>query len=157
MSITTTVSVGIGREPPMITLSTKTVTEGDRFVGLAQRCAARVIALEDEAIRRALIQLGWTPPPTKGKPPAPKARFDGSDYEPGRDDERLQGQLGAIWDLMKGGDWLTLSAISLATDAPQASVSAQLRHLRKERFGGHTVEKRLVKRGLYEYRLSLAQ
>lgn len=40
---------------------------------------------------------------------------------------------------------------------PAASVSAQLRHLRKPRFGGFVVEKRPRgdrERGLWEYRLA---
>ena len=41
---------------------------------------------------------------------------------------------------------------------PEASASAQLRHLRKPRFGSHTVEKRnrgAREFGLWEYRLTL--
>jgi hypothetical protein len=40
------------------------------------------------------------------------------------------------------------------TGAPPASVSAQLRHLRKPRFGGFTVEKRYLRDGLYTYRVT---
>jgi len=39
------------------------------------------------------------------------------------------------------------------TSHPEASVSARLRDLRKEKFGGHVVERRAVKRGLFEYRV----
>ena len=42
---------------------------------------------------------------------------------------------------------------AVATGDPPESVSAQLRHLRKERFGSHTVEKKYLGDGLYVYRL----
>lgn len=86
--------------------------------------------------------------PTFGKP-----HFDGPTYDPARDKVRLTGQLERIFDLMKDGSWRTLSAIATRTGEPAPSISAQLRHLRKKRFGGHTVEKRHVGHGLFEYRL----
>ncbi len=54
---------------------------------------------------------------------------------------------------MRDGRWRTLQEISNAAFAPPASVSAQLRHLRKKRFGGHTVEKAYLGRGLFSYRV----
>ena len=44
---------------------------------------------------------------------------------------------------MRDAKWRTLKEISELTGDPEASVSAQLRHLRKERFGSHIVNKRL--------------
>lgn len=82
------------------------------------------------------------------------ARFNGSDYVPQRDDARLGAQLARVWDCMADGEWHTLNDIAFATGAPEASVSAQLRHLRKDRFGAHTVEKVHIARGLYRYRLT---
>jgi len=38
--------------------------------------------------------------------------------------------------------WLTLDELSKLTHYPPASISAQLRHLRKPQFGGYAVEKR---------------
>src|SRR5215831_4572061 len=38
--------------------------------------------------------------------------------------------------------WLTLDELAKLTQYPPASISAQLRHLRKPRFGGFGVEKR---------------
>jgi len=38
--------------------------------------------------------------------------------------------------------WLTLDELAKLTHCPQASISAQLRHLRKPRFGGFELEKR---------------
>lgn len=80
-------------------------------------------------------------------------RFNGSDYVPTRDDVRLTGQLLKIWDVVSDGSWKTLRQIAEATGGPESSVSANLRHLRKPRFGGHTVEKVHVGEGLYRYRV----
>jgi hypothetical protein len=80
-------------------------------------------------------------------------RFDGSDYIPSRDDARLSGQLLRVWDCMKDEQWRTLREISNITGDPEASISAQLRHLRKPRFGGYDVEKEYVSNGLYKYKL----
>jgi hypothetical protein len=80
-------------------------------------------------------------------------RFDGHDYKPERDDSRLTGQLLRIWDIVKDREWRTLNEISLLTGDPEASISAQLRHLRKPRFGGHKVEKKYINNGLYQYRV----
>lgn len=98
-------------------------------------------------------------PTTCRNPPTliPRARFNGPDYERGADQARLTGQILRVYEAMRGGDWLTLDELSGAADAPAASVSAQLRHLRKPRFGGFTVEKRSRgdrSHGLWEYRLT---
>lgn len=81
-------------------------------------------------------------------------RFAGSDYQPMRDDVRLTGQLLRVWELMRHGAWLSLTQIASRTGDPEASVSAQLRHLRKPRFGANTVEKVYVGNGLYRYRVT---
>jgi hypothetical protein len=82
-----------------------------------------------------------------------KKMFDGADYQPRRDDDRLTGQIKRVWDCMKDSGWRTLGQISDETGDPEASVSAQLRHLRKPRFGGHDVTKEFVGNGLYRYRV----
>jgi hypothetical protein len=81
--------------------------------------------------------------------------FNGSDYVPERDYDRLKGQLGRVFNAVRSGEWLTLDEIHRQTGDPHASISAQLRHLRKPRFGGWIVEKRLrgESLGLWEYRL----
>lgn len=84
-------------------------------------------------------------------------RFNGSDYEPKLDDERLIDQHGRIKKLMRDGEWRTLNEIAKHTGDPEASISAQLRHLRKDRFGNYVIEKRRRgerKSGLFEYKLS---
>lgn len=88
----------------------------------------------------------------------PDERFDGDDYDDKRDRPRLRGQLRRIWDEVRSGEWYTLGEIASRTGDPEASISAQLRHLRKPRFGKHDVEKRHrgdESRGLYEYRLTI--
>lgn len=80
-------------------------------------------------------------------------QFDGADYTPERDVQRLTKQFRRVFDLMRDGQWRTLKAISSYTHDPEASVSAQLRHMRKPRFGGHTINKKYVDNGLYVYQL----
>jgi hypothetical protein len=63
-----------------------------------------------------------------------------------RQAERDETQLAEIRDLMVAassrGAWLTLSEIARRTEFGEASISAQLRHLRKKRNGRYLVEKR---------------
>lgn len=85
-----------------------------------------------------------------------KLRFNGSEYSPSKDDKRLTGQILRIFDVMKDGVFRTLGEIESLTCDPQSSISAQLRHLRKDRFGAHTVNKRsrgARENGLWEYQL----
>lgn len=84
-------------------------------------------------------------------------RFDGADYTPERDNVRLKGQMLRIWDVMKDGQWRTLQEIANLTSDPQASISAQLRHLRKKRFGAHEIEREYIINGIYRYRLIINQ
>ncbi len=81
-------------------------------------------------------------------------RFDGADYVPPRDNPRLVPQYERIRNLMLDGVWRTLPQIEAITHDPPASISAQLRHLRKKRFGSYVVERRHLGGGLYEYRVS---
>jgi len=85
--------------------------------------------------------------------PPPQKHFNGSDYVAERDDPRLRGQQLRIWELMRDQAWRTLSQIAAATGDPEASISAQLRHLRKERFGSFVVQKEHLGHGLFQYRL----
>lgn len=82
--------------------------------------------------------------------------FDGPTFDPAQDGERLGRQLVDVFGVMKDGRWHTLREVSDAVGAPEGSVSARLRDLRKPRFGRHTVEKRRVSGapGLWEYRMT---
>lgn len=86
--------------------------------------------------------------------------FDGQVYDPLHDDQRMRHQLGMIFAVMMDGSWRTLGEISHVTgNLPEASVSAQLRHLRKPRFGSYVVQKRprgYRAHGHFEYRLLAA-
>lgn len=79
--------------------------------------------------------------------------FDGPAFDPARDAKRLTNQNARVFALMRDGEWRTLRDIAEGLGYPESSVSAQLRHMRKARFGAHTVERRYVRDGLYEYRL----
>ena len=81
--------------------------------------------------------------------------FDGETYNPGKDRVRLSSQMMRVFDVVKSGQWLTLAEISAQADAPEASVSARLRDLRKDTFGGHDVQRERVggTGGTFKYRL----
>lgn len=79
--------------------------------------------------------------------------FDGVTYEHARDGARLGDQMMAVLSVMADGQWRTLKQLAAAVDAPEASVSARLRDLRKPRFGGHRVERRYVCKGCFTYQL----
>lgn len=83
-------------------------------------------------------------------------RFDGTTYDPAFDKDRLQRQIGRIYSCMIDGKWRTFSEIQKITQDPEASISAQLRNLRKERFGAYVINRRPRgdrSDGLYEYQV----
>jgi hypothetical protein len=80
----------------------------------------------------------------------------GPDYDEKLDGERLSKQNDRIRDYMLARDcYRSLSEIARALEYPESSVSAQLRHLRKEEFGGYAVIKRrrAGSPGTWEYRV----
>ena len=84
--------------------------------------------------------------------------FDGLTYDPEFDAERLGKQAKEVFELMSDGQWRTLDEIFAVTGYPPASISARLRDFRKEKFGGHIVERRargLRHNGLFEYKLRI--
>lgn len=84
--------------------------------------------------------------------------FNGSNYVREFDHSRLKGQALDIFNLMKDNKWRTLDEIADHTGHPHASISAQLRHLRKPKFGSHVVDKQSRgdrAKGLYEYSLQV--
>jgi hypothetical protein len=80
--------------------------------------------------------------------------FSGQTYEPALDNQRLSTQLDAVFAVMADGRWRTLREIAVATNKPEASVSARLRDLRKTRFGAWNVERERVSGGLFRYRVA---
>lgn len=104
------------------------------------------------ALDAALRDLGIAAAVRKQTAP----EFDGPAYDPEADKDRLSNQLGRIYNLMRDHAWRTLEEIHERTGEPIASVSAQLRHLRKPRFGSYRVERRHrgePAHGLFEYRV----
>ena len=79
--------------------------------------------------------------------------FDGATFEPRRDGSRLNKQLTAVYSVMEDGHWYLLSELSELAHAPEASVSARMRDLRKPKFGGHIIEREYLGNGLFRYRL----
>lgn len=79
--------------------------------------------------------------------------FDGPTYEPEKDQERLSGQFARVKELMLDGAWRSLAEIAAVVEGSEAGVSARLRDLRKERFGGYTVNRRRVAGGLFQYQM----
>ena len=88
--------------------------------------------------------------------PVPQATFDGPEYKPAFDEARLNKQIRRVFDCMRDRTWRSIDEIAELTGDPATSVSAQLRHLRKEKFGSHTVNKRRegeTNQGFYRYQL----
>jgi len=79
--------------------------------------------------------------------------FDGATYQREFDFNRLSNQLQRVFNLMSDNEWRTLEEISYETGGSQASVSARLRDLRKSKFGNHTINRRRLNGGLFQYQL----
>lgn len=60
--------------------------------------------------------------------------------------------LAYMQEMTKKGIWISLEDIGKKFGFPLPSISAQLRHLRKEKFGSHVLEKRM-KGGKWTYML----
>ncbi len=84
----------------------------------------------------------------------PNPGFDGATIVPSRDSKRLGDQLAKVQAIMEHGTWHTLGDLAILCDAPQASISARLRDLRKPKFGEWIVERRYEGNGLFSYRLA---
>ena len=83
--------------------------------------------------------------------------FDGITINHERDNGRLQSQLRVVTAYVLSNSarpWWTLAELARATGYPEASISARLRDLRKPKFGGYTVEREYVERGLFRYRVT---
>lgn len=77
----------------------------------------------------------------------------GPAYDEKIDGERINKQQARIRKFMLNAGWKTLGEIEEALNYPQASISAQLRHLRKRRFGSFIVDKRRMGTA-WEYHVS---
>lgn len=93
--------------------------------------------------------MAWTPPKILGE-------RDGATFDQKRDLSRLNAQMMDVYRLMMDGKWRPLFAIAAHTGHPEASVSARVRDLRKDKFGGHIVERKYIANGVFHYRLVVA-
>lgn len=84
-------------------------------------------------------------------------RFNGSDYVPARDNPRLGPALKRVKDLMYDGKWRTIPEIIELANVSPMSASRYLRYLKADRFGGFTVDKKYLGKGLYKYHLTGGQ
>jgi hypothetical protein len=101
-----------------------------------------LVFVRDEYMERQLTLNDVLPP------------FRGKTYEPAKDEARLKTQLERVRALCLDGRWRTLHEIAEAVHGSEAGVSARLRDLRRQRFGGFLVERRRVSGGLHEYKVS---
>lgn len=69
--------------------------------------------------------------------------------------ESLPNQIERIFHLMKDGTFRSLDEIHRITGDSTASISAQLRNLKKERFGRHTLNKVYCGEGLWKYQIKV--
>lgn len=81
--------------------------------------------------------------------------FDGGTFDQERDGAALSSQLIAVRDfLISRVEWYSLMDLGSLLKFPEASISARLRDLRKPKFGGFIVERR-IRQGTrtHEYRV----
>ena len=86
----------------------------------------------------------------------PTGQYHGP-HEP-EDEPRFGKQLQAVYEVMRSGDWRTIEQIvrqcaGKGVLITSQSVSARLRDLRKEQFGGYTIARKRIGKGLYAYRM----
>ena len=81
--------------------------------------------------------------------------FDGETYIPSLDKARLTGQLQRVYSVLSDGQWYSLRELSILANGPESSIGARLRDLRKDKFGGYTVDRKRLSGGLFEYRLAI--
>lgn len=80
--------------------------------------------------------------------------FDGVTYDEKRDRTRLKGQLEAVRRVLADGSWWRLEDLKARVGAnSDASVSARIRDLRKEKFGGYDIERKNLGGGVWVYRM----
>ena len=79
--------------------------------------------------------------------------FDGETYDRQQDGKRLLSLLERVKSIMLPGNWRTLKELKDQTGGTESSVSARLRDLRKDKFGGYEIERKRIVGGLHAYRL----
>jgi hypothetical protein len=80
--------------------------------------------------------------------------FEGATYDEALDYDRLSTQINDVLNSMLDEEWHKMQDIAIAITAPEPSVSAQIRNLRKAKHGGYVIHRRRTG-NTYEYRLDL--
>lgn len=84
-------------------------------------------------------------------------QFDGETFDQDKDGARLTGQMLRVFEVMRDGVYRSPDELmALIPDRSSASITARLRDLRKDKFGGHTVNLRRRgdgRRGVHDYQL----
>ena len=70
------------------------------------------------------------------------------------DRPRLDGQMLRVYEAMSDGKWHRVEDLEESTGDNWASISARVRDLRKQKFGGYNVERRSDGGGVFSYRMS---
>lgn len=81
-------------------------------------------------------------------------KHDGPFLKDPEDHVRLGRQLLRVLGVLQSGEWLTLRQLSQLAEAPEASCSARLRDLRKEKFGAHEIDHKRIA-NTWHYRLKV--
>lgn len=80
--------------------------------------------------------------------------FDGETYSRQLDFDRLKGQLDRVREAMRRWPrWWTIAELRQVAGGSEAGISARIRDLRKEKFGGHRIERKRNDAGLWWYRM----
>ncbi|MHB1910376.1 MAG: hypothetical protein ACYCQJ_16140 [Nitrososphaerales archaeon] len=86
--------------------------------------------------------------------------FDGAFYKRELDQKRLSGQILRVYEIISDGKARTVSKIreeileKFGKDDPENSIQAELRNLRKDKFGGHAIRTwRVRDTGLFYYQM----
>lgn len=69
------------------------------------------------------------------------------------DGEKLTGLGQRVEWLMKDGRWRTMRHLSMVVGGTEEDVKARLLSLKEGRFGGHTILRKHISGGVFEYRM----
>jgi len=81
--------------------------------------------------------------------------FDGADYQPVRDRERLTKRMRLLFETMKDGRWYSLPQLREILGGTDSGISAAIRGFRKIKFGCYSVTSIFKGQGIYHYRLDV--
>ena len=105
----------------------------DSQIGVERMCDCRAVRL----------------PPPDVNPDAPAGIEEADDVV------RLNKQQARVWAILKDERWHTIFEIAEWCGVPPQSVSARIRDLRKDKYGGHTVARESLGGGLFRYKLQI--